>query len=361
MTRPADPGAFTPGGPARGGGLGPLAPDALDLDAARTAVAPPDRAAAAWARWLDASDIDSGPHRHLELFPLALTNLPASTMVGSDQGIVKGLTRRSWYLQQRLAGLLGPALDALDDVGAQPLLAGGLAVAWCAYPTPGARAVSGADVLVHADHAAEAEVALLALGWTAATEPSNRPEATRELRSGDGDLLRLHRWAFAHRYGGDDEGLHEAAVPVEVGAAGPRLRLGDADLLVLGLLDGLRTGQLLWLADTALLAPTVDWDVVVRRASPPAVAVRVLPALRLVAAELDVPVPGEVLVALEQVEVPLAVQVRWAADRRFRRGDRLTLYRSVTKAEGRRPSLVGYARLRRADRADPDVATGSVP
>ncbi|OWY62352.1 hypothetical protein B7486_58900, partial [cyanobacterium TDX16] len=95
----------------------------------------------------------------------------------------------------------------------------------------------------------------------------------------------------------------------------------------------------------------VDWDAVLRRSAPPAVAVRLLPAVRLLRDQLGVEVPDEVVEHLTAVDVPLPVQVRWAADRRFRRGDRLFLYRSVTRSEGRRPSLAEYARLRRSDRA----------
>jgi hypothetical protein len=97
---------------------------------------------------------------------------------------------------------------------------------------------------------------------------------------------------------------------------------------------------------------------VVHRAQPPAVAVRLLPALRLLHDELGVEVPAEVLERLHEVPVPLPVQDRWATDRRLRRGDRLFLYRSVTRAEGRRPSMREYARLRRQDRTDPERPDG---
>jgi hypothetical protein len=333
-------------------GLGPLTPSSLDLDAVRTAIAPPNEAAAAWRRWLTESDIDSGQHRQLELFPLALTNLPVGTMAPADQGIVKGLTRRSWYLQQRLAGALGPALERIEAVGGRPLLTGGLVLAWARYPTPGARHTDGADVLVAPEVVAEAEAALVDEGWAAAAPSSARPEATRVLQTAEGDVLRLHRWAFVHRHEGDDQGLHDAALALQVGTAGSWPRMADADLLVLGVLDGLRTGRLVWLVDAALLVHAgVDWDAVLRRSEPPAVAVRLLPGLHLLCDELAVDVPHEVLERLAAVEVPLPAQVRWAAERRFGRGDRLFLYRSVTRAEGRRPSLAEYARLRRADRA----------
>lgn len=334
--------------------LGPLTPSRLDLDAVRTAVAPPAEAAEAWRRWLAASDIDSGDQRQLELFPLALTNLPDATMAAADHGIVKGLARRSWYLQQRLAKVLGPALDQIDAVGGRPLLTGGLVLAWTRYPTPGARPTDGADVLVAATTVAAAETALGEQGWTAELAPSARPEATRVLRTGDGDVLRLHRWAFAHRHEGSDDGLRRSAPELQVGAAGSWPRLADEDLLVLGVLDGLRQGRPVWLVDAALLVRGgLDWDAVVRRSEPPAAAVRMAPALRLLRDELAVDVPRDVLEHLAAVPVPATVRLRWAGDRRFRRGDRFFLYRSVTEAAGRRPSLREYARLRNQDRRTP--------
>ena len=97
--------------------------------------------------------------------------------------------------QQRLAGSLGPAFDRLEQLGARPVLAGELGLAWSCYPTPGTRNVQGADVLVQPGSLLEAEAALAELGWAAEQPPSARPEATRHLRSADD----------ARRYRGEEE------------------------------------------------------------------------------------------------------------------------------------------------------------
>jgi len=343
-------------------GLGALALTGRERDLLVAATAGADVAAAAWQRWRAGGSIEQSGLSEQELFPAVFANLPPEALAPSDEAILRGLFRRSWYLHHRLAAVAHSSAAALRAAGIESLLLKGVALAWSRYPAVAARPVSDLDVLVSVRTFERAVDVLLGEGWRLSIERDAPPWLQAvALVDDNGQELDLHRWVFAHRFGGADDGLWERSIPVEVAGSSMR-RLTDEDQLVLTLLHGLLGGErnrLRWFVDVHhLVAGAPSWDAVLARARPARIAVRIEAGLRATRQLLGTPVPDAVLEQLSAVPVPRGTRLVWALERRARPAPvdlslraylGYEVYRSAIRAAGRRPSVLGYIRMRYRD------------
>jgi Uncharacterised nucleotidyltransferase len=227
-------------------------------------------------------------HRQLEQLGIDDPRLPR----------LRGIYRRTWYVNQLLLDRLAPAVRAIEDAGADPLVVSSweLPLRW--YGDLGLRAVPVLHLLVRPERLAAAEGALD--GWTAldSTRSSTR------FASPAGDECILHRRLF-HEFSGEPADLWAASVELDLGSV-PARALGPADELLGVCVAGARTNVppgILWVADAAAVVasagPELDWERLVDQARRLRATLRVRDALAYLRDEMDVPVPDTALEELE--------------------------------------------------------------
>jgi hypothetical protein len=206
---------------------------------------------------------------------------------------------------------LGGALDVLAAAGVRTMALKGVPLALRHYQDLSLRPMGDFDLLVEADAASDAVAALRRSGWTFEwTLPPDFVARSYEApcRPPDGTgILDLHwrlvPWVGRHASAPDPE-LWEAATPL---AVGDHTTLGPAphDLLLNVIQHAYKSGWLevpRWVADVVVLlrssGETFDWERLVERAAPTALALPVGDALAYVAGTFGAAVPESVHGAL---------------------------------------------------------------
>ena len=254
---------------------------------------------------------------------------------------LRGVYRRTWYVNQLRLDRLGGALGALHEAEADPLVVGSWELPVRYYDELGLRPAATLHVLVRPDRVRLAK------------------EALRD--HGDGDQCYVHRRLFADfedaASGLEPEDLWEAAIELELGGVATRT-LGPADELLNVCLSGARTNawpSILWVADAvtvlAVASSELDWERLVRQARRIRATLRLRDALVFLRDELEAAVPADVVAALEATPTSrreqIAHQVAGAGRGRlggppevFTRFLRVTADRSVAQAIAEAPRFL---------------------
>ena len=278
----------------------------------RTALLPIERTRDEWAKLAARTDDLWTPDAD-QLLPLLSRALVTARV---DDAVVTRLmqtARHAWVDNQLTFERLDAALEILQGADIRTLALKGVPLALRHYPDPSLRPMLDFDLLVRAERAADAVVALGRAGWTAEfdlVEDFVARTSEVPLRSPDGRaVLDLH-WRLVPWVGrawtADDPALWQDATPLAVGGH-TTLAPADHDLLLHVILHAFRSGWARvprWVADVVVLvrrSDALDWDRFVSRVFRGHLALPVADALGYVAATFEAPVPDDVLGALGRV------------------------------------------------------------
>jgi hypothetical protein len=268
----------------------------------------------AWARTRPGFDLDMLEPGSFCLMPLLYRRLERG---GSDDPLLprlKGMYRRTWYVNQLRLDQLLPALSALDPVGADVLVVDGWELAERYYGDRGLRPVRGLHVFVRPEHVTKSLQALDAAGWTSDFEPSESGLRSRHSvwLTGPADQACILHWRPFHEFvspKGALDDLWSAALDFRL-ADTPARALCASDELLNICLSGARSSHapnVQWLADAVTLIRTagteIEWQRVVNQATSRRATLRLRDALVYLRDVLAVPVPVDVVEELEQVSV----------------------------------------------------------
>ena len=275
----------------------------------RAAVCGGEESARAWRRLRPSFDLDALEPESSALLPLVHRQLVAAGVQDPLLPKLRGMQQRTWYVNQLTLDRLAPALAAVQECGAEPLVVAGWELPAHYYGDFGVRAVANLELLVRPEHAGRAEQALVAAGWTSVSRSRHRAS----FEAANGEECAIHRRLF-HEFSGADGSLDtaelwDASAELDLKGVAAR-RLGASDELLHVCVRGARMGRWpthMWLADAmAVLGPAaaeIDWDRVVRSASRLRASLRLRDALVFLRDELDAPVPDRVVDGLEQVSL----------------------------------------------------------
>jgi hypothetical protein len=246
-----------------------------------------------------------------DLMPLLYRRLENSVPQDPVLAKLAGIYRKTWYTNQLELSRVAPALAAVVDAGADPLVINGWELVLGYYRDRGVRAVTGLELLVQPDRFIAAERALYAAGWQldarAASRIPQRMSSIRLVR--DVTACVLHRELF-HEFP-----LHEASAIQRLWEAAVALRVEDVEARMLGpanefldlCLEGARARiwpNVRWLADALKIARggELDWDEVVSEGRLVGASLRLHSALVYLRDSLSCAVPPGVISELEGVE-----------------------------------------------------------
>jgi hypothetical protein len=268
-----------------------------------------EAAASAWRAWVEAGglvDVDASSY---EILPSVLSNLTAQGAIVPEEGVLRGLHRRTWYQNRTMLASTTELIRELENAGIQTIVLKGAALLALYYSDAGQRYMVDTDVLVHQADAERAFEILHSAGWQSRSRSEAARQRVRRLahaftfRAGE-QYIDLH-WdvMLEARPPGTEAGYWERAVPVVVDGAQTR-SLSPADLLIHIIVHSYRwapTATLRWIVDTIAITRgtehPVDWKVLVSEARRLRVTLMVGRSLEY-AASLGAPVPPPALDAL---------------------------------------------------------------
>jgi hypothetical protein len=352
---------------ARRSGLGRVAPAAGEIDLLRAAILEPALAADAWSRWRVDHDLDGSHGRAHAVFPAVAANL-AGAGLGDDAGRLAGLRRRTWATNQLAFKAAGRALDALQPLGIEPIVAKGAALVHTAYPHVGNRSMGDIDVIVGDDLFEDAMELLVAAGWALASNSRQESYAHAcSVLDGDGNEVDLHRWMVFPRFCRTPEQWSDRAVPMTIEGRRCR-RYSSADELVLSVVHGMgpeHSSSIRWPIDVATLVSyaagdSLDesvcesfWDDVVGSVNELGIARPVVAGLQFCIDHFDVAVPAEVVARLDESRTDRIIELEWRMlARGIPRPERIRPFIDTERANGRRPSARRYAAGRMSAASD---------
>lgn len=315
-------------------------------------------AGAAWRAWrAGGGDVDALDVGSTRLLPLVSRTLREHGVQDPDLGRLRGLHRRSWYVNQRLVHQAASALVALGAAGIPTLLLKGAALVATHETELAVRPMNDIDVLVPPAHARTAVDVLVAAGWStqgARLDHLMRVRHAVGLRATDGGALDLH-WS-ALQLPGDDAPFWARAVRVQLKGASTRAP-GPADQLVIACVHGVgpNPASVRWIADAGLLmraaGDELDWGSLVDTARARRVTAQLGDAVAVLLDEVGLAVPPRVVAELRAHRSGLPERAahracEGAIDRRRHYvvlWDRWRRLRKAPSPPGGRPSsFVGY-------------------
>jgi Uncharacterised nucleotidyltransferase len=273
----------------------------------RAALLDGERAITAWRSLRPELDLDEPEFAEQRLLPLVYRQLDRNGIDDPDLPRLRGIYRRTWYVNQLLLDRTKRALEAVQEADADPLLVSSWELPALHYADLGLRAVGRLHLLVRPELVSRAARALSEAGWSGPLDPSesflrSRHNAVYESQNGDACAV---YWRLFHEYTEpgriDAEDLWEPAADFVLGDV-PARALCGADELLNVLIAGARVNpwpSLSWIADAlaVLRSPdaAVDWGRLVRQARRLRATLRVHDAASFLRRELDAEVPDEVL------------------------------------------------------------------
>ena len=321
------------------------------MELLRAASLEPERAAAAWRRWIAEHVIDVAPHRSTDLLPAVSANLPADVL-GDEADRMRGMRRRVWAGNHyRLDALVGAAA-VLAAEGIEPVIAKGASLVTTVFAQVGTRAMADVDLVIGPERFEAARDALLAAGWRR-VDPVDGPFFHAVALIDDlGRNIDVHKWVVFPRFSPVPERAWlDRAVPHTIRGCDVR-RLVSSDELVLSALHGLLTNSesaSRWPLDVVQLvriAAADDdgfWDGVIDAAVDVEAGPVVGDALAMCRAELGVDVPDEVLERLAAAPFDPGLARHWALCRRGITLEwRVRRYARLERSVGGSPSVRGY-------------------
>lgn len=283
----------------------------------RAALMDPEQSALAWDRVRPTFDLDDPDHASQALLPLVYRQLDRLGI--DDPGLAKlrGIYRRTWYMNQLLLDRLKGTLQAVEDGGGDPLVVSSWELPLRYYGDLGLRSVAALHLLVRPDRVARSARALADQGWTTGPfDPSKAVIGNRHnarYQRADGDRCILY-WRLFHEFSDPGRGIEPDDLwerPIDLELRGvPARALSPTDELLNVCVGGARPSTwptVIWVADAiaVLHAPdsAIDWERLVRQARRLRAALRVHDALSFLRHELDAPVPGDVLAELRETHI----------------------------------------------------------
>lgn len=275
----------------------------------RAAVCGGEESVRAWRRLRPEFDLDALEAESSVLLPLVHRQLVAAGVQDPLLPKLRGMQQRTWYVNQLTLDRLGPALAAVQECGAEPLVVAGWELPAHYYGDFGVRAVTNLELLVRPEHAGRAEQALVAAGWPSVSRSRHRTS----FKGSNGDACVIHQVLFHEFPGGDGSAdtaeLWDASAELDLTGIAAR-RLGASDELLHICLRGARLGRwpsFMWLADAMAVLDSasaeIDWDRIVESARRVRASLRLRDAVVFLRDELDAPVPDRAVERLEQVSV----------------------------------------------------------
>ncbi len=325
------------------GGCWPTAEQALLLRA--ILLARPE-AAAAWAAWRRAVDLDDLDPASVRLLPQLFRRLQQDGVRDPLMGRLRGIYRHTWYANQLRLQDLADLVRALGARGIEAMLLKGAALVVGWYDDAGVRPMDDADLLVRTPAAAPAAEALAALGWRPAipmTVSHRTAGHAMDFYDARGRRLDLHWHLLPECCWPDaDAAVWARSRPAAVRGVPVRV-LGPADQLFHVATHGVRwepVPPVRWIPDAAQVlgrGDAVDWDGLVAEAARRQMTAPVHDALAHLRRDFGAPVPERVTRALAATR--LTRGQRWEYRLRTRPGHPLL---------GRVPEhWLRYRRLRR--------------
>jgi hypothetical protein len=274
----------------------------------RAALLEGEPSASAWSGLRPSFDLDDPDPASQALLPLVYRQLDRLGIEDPALPKLRGIYRRTWYINQLLLDRLKGALEAVQESGVDPLVVGSWELPARYYGDLGLRAVAALHVLVRPERVAGAGRALSEAGWTGPLEPSesflrSRHYARFERANGDACLV---YWRLFHEFSDPERGLEaedlwEHPIGLELGGVSARA-LSPTDELLNVCVSGARMTNwqsVTWVADAiaVIRAPdsAIDWERLVRQAKRLRATLRVHDAASFLRQELDAAVPVEVL------------------------------------------------------------------
>jgi hypothetical protein len=275
----------------------------------RAAICGGEASLRAWRRLRPDFDLDALEAESSVLLPLVHRQLVAAGVQDPLLRKLRGMHQRTWYVNQLTLDRLAPALAAVQECDAEPLVVAGWELPAHYYGDFGVRAVANLELLVRPEHAGRAGQALVAAGWPSVSRSRHRAS----FKAPNGEECVIHGLLFHEFDGGDGSAdtaeLWDASAELDLKGIAAR-RLGASDELLHVCLRGARMGRwptLMWLADAmAVLSSAsaeIDWDRIVQSARRLRASLRLRDALVFLRDELDAPVPNHAVERLEQVSV----------------------------------------------------------
>ena len=257
----------------------------------RTATAGGEASAEAWRRLRPQLELDRLELGSFPVLPLVHRQLDGLDIDDPYVPRLAGIRRRTWAMNQLGLDALAPALRALEDAGAEPVVVGGWQFPAHYYGGDfGLRPVQGLEVLVRPAFAAP------------------RGAAGGVTHGGANGITCVLHQRFARDFSGPErevEDLWERTAELTLGEMRARM-LAPTDELVRVCLAGARASEppnVLWVADAIAVlqasATSIDWERVVRHALRLRAMLRLRDALVYLRRELDAAVPDEAIRELE--------------------------------------------------------------
>lgn len=249
-------------------------PEPVDEELLRVAVGPAAGVTDAWERARRSFVLDDATGPQLELVPQLWRRLTDAGVEDPDLPRMRGIHRRTWYLNQQRLAEVARLAATFDAEGIPMLVLKGAALAALYYDDVGLRPMGDIDVMVPDARREQALSLLIERGW------QRRDTLADSLHLGHGyalehpsrPLVDLHwrvGWEFCLRDDPDRsaEPFWAAAVPLPLGAGAPvpARTLCAADHVLHLCAHGTRTSGaaiLRSLADAATVvsAGALDWD-----------------------------------------------------------------------------------------------------
>lgn len=288
---------------------GPHWPDSQQRLALHAALGRGQAAADAWREWVDAGGLVVVEPASYEILPTIFANLSGQGQTVPEEGVLRGLHRRTWYQNRTMLARTTAAIQELESAGVRTIVLKGAALLALYYSDAGQRFMLDTDVLVHQADAERADSILRAAGWQTQAWTEAARERVRRLahaftfRSGECELDLHWDVMLESRPPGTEEAYWQRAIPTVVEGVSTR-SLSPADLLIHIVVHSYRWTPgptLRWIIDTVAITRSIDhpieWKVVVSEARRLRVTLMVERSLEY-AAGLGADVPPAVLRAL---------------------------------------------------------------
>ncbi len=309
---------------------------------------------AAWQQWKNQVDVECVDYGSMRLLPLLNANLKAQGIDDPLMARFKSVMRHTWYHNQMLFACAATVLQQLQNAGIQTMILKGAALIALHYQEISWRPMNDFDLMVPTSQAARTVELLKSWGWKPDTRGQEneapvlidgkslnsvfaQPFINEREQSFNLHLHLLRQCCAPH----DDDIFWEGAVLACVNDV-QTLALNPTDQIFHACIDGVQwnsVAPLHWVADVILIlraSENIDWNRLVDHARKRRLNLPLGDALHYLSEKMDVPIPAEVIAAIDALPVL--------------RLDRLEYKAGLQRREARSPLLALWLRYREFSR-----------
>ena len=175
----------------------------------RAALMDAEQSAVAWGRVRPTFDLDDPDHASQALLPLVYRQLHRFGI--DDPGLPKlrGIYRRTWYMNQLLLDRLKGTLEAVEAGGGDPLIFSSWELPLRYYDDLGLRSVAALHLLVRPDRVARSAQALADQGWTGPLDSRTPSSGAGTTRATNGRTVigAVLYWRLFHEFSDPGRGI----------------------------------------------------------------------------------------------------------------------------------------------------------